>query len=247
MPLKIIGAGFGRTGTTSLYMALNQLGFPCYHMFELAQNKANRSHLDFWYKVANTPAGTQHDWEMVFANYTAAVDNPACCVWQELLASNSDAKVILSLHPKGPEAWYESTIETIYFTETKWQFRVLKIVTPVARKLGDMLSKLVWQRSHQGTMKDRTQAIAHYEQHIEKVKSTVASDRLLIFSVDQSWGPLCRFLDVAVPAGEFPTANDRAFFKKNITMMSLAAYGILVIAALAMGGALYGATHLKLF
>lgn len=28
MSLKIIGAGFGRTGTLSTYTALNQLGFP---------------------------------------------------------------------------------------------------------------------------------------------------------------------------------------------------------------------------
>ena len=32
MTLEIIGAGFGRTGTMSTYTALNQLGFPCYHM-----------------------------------------------------------------------------------------------------------------------------------------------------------------------------------------------------------------------
>lgn len=31
--LKVIGAGFGRTGTTSLKMALEELGFTkCYHM-----------------------------------------------------------------------------------------------------------------------------------------------------------------------------------------------------------------------
>ena len=40
MPLKIIGVGFGRTGTESLYTALNQLGYPCYHMFEVLRNKA---------------------------------------------------------------------------------------------------------------------------------------------------------------------------------------------------------------
>jgi hypothetical protein len=247
MPLEIIGAGFGRTGTTSLYMALNQLGFPCYHMFELAKNKANRSHLDFWRKVANTPAGTQHDWEKVFANYTAAVDNPACCVWRELLAANPDAKVILSLHPRGPEAWYDSTVETIYFTETMWQFKVLKIATPFGRKLGDMLTKLVWQRSHQGTMNDRTKAIAYYKQHAESIKSAVPSDRLLIFSADQGWEPLCGFLGVPSPAGAFPEANDRAFFKKNIAAMTMAAYVILAFAALAAGAALYGATQLKLF
>ena len=57
MPLKIIGAGFGRTGTDSTRLALNQLGFPCYHMREVFGKTA---HLDFWLKVANAPAGTQH-------------------------------------------------------------------------------------------------------------------------------------------------------------------------------------------
>ena len=53
MTLKIIGAGFGRTGTLSACTALNQLGFPCYHMFEVLENPANKSHLDFWVGVAN--------------------------------------------------------------------------------------------------------------------------------------------------------------------------------------------------
>ena len=36
MPLEIIGPGFGRTGTNSLKLALEHLGFgPCHHMFEV--------------------------------------------------------------------------------------------------------------------------------------------------------------------------------------------------------------------
>ncbi|MBR15662.1 MAG: sulfotransferase family protein, partial [Gammaproteobacteria bacterium] len=36
MSLRIIGAGFGRTGTLSLKLALEQLGFDkCYHMMEV--------------------------------------------------------------------------------------------------------------------------------------------------------------------------------------------------------------------
>lgn len=57
MSLKIIGAGYGRTGTLSTYTALNSLGFPCYHMFEVIENKENKTHLDFWNKVANSPGG----------------------------------------------------------------------------------------------------------------------------------------------------------------------------------------------
>src|SRR3569833_3271127 len=112
MPLKVIGAGFGRTGTTSLYMALTQLGFPSYHMFEIVQNKANKRHVDFWTKVADAPAGTPHDWETVFAINTTTNNNPTNNVWPELMAAYPDAKVILSLHPKGPNAWYDSTMET---------------------------------------------------------------------------------------------------------------------------------------
>ena len=63
--LKIIGAGFGRTGTWSTQAALNRLGFPCYHMQEVVLNKANRRHLDFWRKVANSAAGSSHDWNSV--------------------------------------------------------------------------------------------------------------------------------------------------------------------------------------
>jgi len=244
MPLQIIGAGFGRTGTTSLYMALGQLGFPCYHMFELVQNKANRPHLDFWHKVANTPAGTQHDWDTVFANYTAAVDNPACCVWPELMEAYPDAKVILSLHPKGPNAWYDSTMETIYAPERMWQFKVLRLASPWARKFGDMVTRLVWQRSHQGTMADRAKAIAFYEQHTERVKAGVPADRLLVFSADQGWEPLCAFLGVPVPADAYPEANDRAVFKKNLAGMRMAAYGMIAAAVVVLAGVVYGVARL---
>ncbi len=241
MALKIIGAGFGRTGTLSLYTALNQLGFPCYHMFEVLENPANKSHLDFWRRVANGREGEQFDWEQVFAHYTACVDNPACCVWRELLNAYPDAKVILTLHPRGPEAWYESTIDTIYFTETMWQFKVLELTTPFGRKMGEMSRKLIWQRSHRGTMNDRQKAIAHYQQHIEDVKAAVPADRLLVYSVDQGWGPLCAFLDLPEPATEFPNVNDRAAIKATIRGMTRGAYGILGIGAVVLAGLIWGA------
>src|SRR5580765_5971017 len=185
MSLKVIGAGFGRTGTMSTYKALPELGFPCYHMMEIIGNKDNKSHIDFWNKVTNDPEGQQQNWDEVFSNYTAAVDNPASCVWKELMQAYPDAKVLLTLHPKGAEAWYKSTRDTIYFTETLWQFKVLKAVVPFMRKFGNMSTNLIWKRSLKGTMKDKAAAIAFYNKHIEDVKATVPADKLLIFSVDQ--------------------------------------------------------------
>jgi len=243
MALKIIGAGFGRTGTLSAYTALNQLGFPCYHMFEVIENKDNKSHLDFWRRVANSEPGMQHDWEQVFSRYTAAVDNPACCVWRELMVAYPDAKVLLTVHPRGAEAWYESTIETIYFTETMWQFKVLEWTTPFGRKMGDMCHKLIWQRAHKGTMGDRSAAIAFYEQHIADVKAAVPPEQLLVFSVDEGWKPLCDFLQVPVPDSKFPNVNDRAAIKKTLADMTRGAYVILGIGAAVVAGLAYGAFH----
>ncbi len=244
MTLEIIGAGFGRTGTLSVYTALRQLGFPCYHMFEVLENKENKTHLDFWRKVANEAAGTQHPWEQVFSKYTATLDNPASCVWRELLAAYPDAKVVLTVHPRGADIWYESTLDTIYFTETMWQFKVLKFATSFGRKFGDMCHKLIWQRMHRGTMNDRDQAIAHYHHHIAEVKAAVPPDRFLVFSADQGWNPLCAFLGVPVPESAFPNVNDRAAIKKTLSKLTRGAYVILGVGAMAFAGLVYGAFRL---
>jgi hypothetical protein len=192
--------------------------------------------------VANSPVNQQHDWNKVFEKYTATVDNPGCCVWRELLEVYPDAKVILTLHPRGPEAWYESTINTIYFTEIMWQFKILKVFTPIAKKMGNMSSKLIWQRSHKGTMTDKTAAIARYHEHIEEIKATVPSERLLTFTVDQGWEPLCKFLEVEVPNSEFPNVNDSTEIKKAIANMTKGAYVFLSIGVLALIGIIYGLT-----
>lgn len=244
MALEIIGVGFGRTGTTSLFAALNQLGKPCYHMFEVTHNKANKAHKYFWLKVARAQPGVQHDWEQVFSGYVAAVDNPACVVWRELMQAYPQAKLILTLHPKGAQAWYDSTMQTIYSTRGMWQFKVLRAVTPFGRVFGEFVDKLIWQRGHQGTMADRDKAIAFYEQHIDTIRNEVPADRLLVFSVNEGWEPLCRFLGVPVPATPFPNVNDRAEFQKIKDDMKRGAYVILGIGAALAAAVVYGLVKL---
>jgi len=110
--------------------------------------------------------------------------------------------------------------------------------------MGGMSHKLIWQRAHQGTMSDRQKAIAHYQQHIEEVKAAVPPDRLLVYSVDQGWGPPCDFLGVPVPASKFPNVNDRAEIKKIIRGMTRGAYVILALLAGAIVSLAYAASRL---
>src|SRR5689334_16944208 len=78
--LKVIGAGFGRTGTASLKVALEELGFgPCYHMSEAFQHP---EHSEIWEAAAQ---GQQVDWEKIFANYQATVDWPGCIFYEQFM------------------------------------------------------------------------------------------------------------------------------------------------------------------
>ena len=107
MGLEVIGAGFGRTGTLSLKLALEQLGFAqCYHMFEVMNHP---EHVPLW-RAAHR--GEPTDWEALFAGYRAAVDWPSCNFWREQLDTWPDAKVILT--QRDPERWYTSVMNTIW-------------------------------------------------------------------------------------------------------------------------------------
>ena len=105
--MKVIGAGFGRTGTMSLKVALEKLGFgPCYHMTEVF---AHPEHTHFWLSAWR---GEPADWEGVLGDYEATVDWPACTFYEELMERYPGAKVLLSV--RDPDRWYESTRSTIY-------------------------------------------------------------------------------------------------------------------------------------
>jgi len=236
MTLQIIGAGFGRTGTASLQVALGMLGFPAYHMKEVFDRSHGLDHLGFWTKVANAPAGEQHDWPMILEpHYTATTDFPACSVWRELHQAYPDAKVVLSLHPKGAAGWYDSAIETIWFTDGTWQFRVMGLVVPFMRKFRHMTHVVIWERALKGTMPDRAKAVARYEAHADEVKAAIPPEQLLVYSVDQGWGPLCAFLGVPVPDAPFPRTNDRAEFLGRIKGLKTAVHAGLAVAAVLVG------------
>jgi len=107
MALKIIGAGFGRTGTLSLKQALERLGFgPCYHMLELGKTP---EHVALWRDAA---AGRPVDWAALFRDYRSAVDWPSCNFWEAQLAAFPDARVLLSA--RNPERCYASVLRTLY-------------------------------------------------------------------------------------------------------------------------------------
>ena len=203
MTLQIIGAGFGRTGTSSVRSALSVLGYPCYHMFDLLFAPEARGHLGFWRDLVGRDDVSDVDWSTVFADYKATIDFPAAPFWRELSEAYPEAKVLLTHHVRGAGAWYDSTYETIYAEMKRGS------ESSFGRTFIEMMNGLVWNGMLQGVMEDREAAIALYRAHTEEVRDTIPAERLLVLSADEGWEPLCAFLGHQMPEEPFPRSNDR--------------------------------------
>lgn len=223
--LRIIGAGFGRTGTFSMKTALETLGFgPCYHMVEVIGHPARNAQ---W---AGIIAGQPADWPAVFAGFHACVDWPACSFYAPLMDMYPNAKVLLTL--RDPDAWYESVRATIYRTrelartlpaedapddaQDRSEAQTEAQVMAGRRAHARMVSALIWQQTFDGRFEDRDYALSVFHAHNDAVKRRVPADRLLVYETGSGWEPLCAFLGVAVPVEPFPRLNDRAEFVARV-------------------------------
>ncbi len=203
MALRVVGAGFGRTGTLSTKAALEALGFTrCYHMLEVGLHP---DHPSAWRRAA---AGKTVDWAALFNLYQATVDWPACAFWPQLLEAFPDAKVLLTV--RDPAAWCASFRETIA--------EVLALSPPAGfEEFFAMIHETITERTLDGVVGDDDHLIGCYERHNQRVIDAVPADRLLVFDVREGWEPLCEFLACDVPDEPFPNVNDRAFFKNMVS------------------------------
>ncbi|HJR81332.1 MAG TPA: sulfotransferase [Anaerolineales bacterium] len=200
MALKVIGAGFGRTGTRSLKVALEELGFGrCYHMVEVMKNPR---HLKHWAQIME---GGKADWEALFQGYQAATDWPVAAYYKDLMSVYPDSKVILTV--RDPERWHISIMNTLY--QLSRRFTRFTRIIPSAHQFLNAMEKAIWQGIFHNRLEDRTHAIQVFKDHIEEVKRVVPANRLLIFEARHGWEPLCAFLNVPVPVNKpYPHEND---------------------------------------
>lgn len=241
--MKVIGAGFGRTGTASLKAALETLGFgPCYHMIEVFRHP---EHAEFWEAAWR---GEPVDWDGVLGAYEATVDWPACTFYRELLQRHPEAKVLLSV--RDPESWYASTRESIYELSkiiagsrlSRAIFAFVSLFVPGVFDIGRMTKEIIWQGTFDGEFEDEHHAIEVFNRHNAEVRRRVPRDQLFVYEVEEGWGPLCEFLSVEEPDKPFPRLNDAAEMRRRIVgvrALSVAvptALALLVIAALALLG-----------
>ena len=220
MSIKIIGAGFPRTGTTTLKQALETLGYSkTYHFKDLI---ADPDRLKDWEEL-ETKGHT--NFAALFDGFVATVDFPGYPYYKILLEKYPDAKVILT--KRKFEAWYESTRKTVWKAGPQ----------TVPAKLAMLLKMLFNQRLRQtfkcikfmratylgkqfdNKFASREHAEKVFYNHIAEVSEYVPKEQLLIYDVAEGWEPLCRFLSCPIPREPFPHLNKKEHFHAMVKGM----------------------------
>jgi hypothetical protein len=201
MTLRVVGAGLGRTGTTSLKVALEHLlEAPCYHMDEVY---AHPEHVEVWRSaLRGDPSGLAG----IMEGYAATVDFPAGAFWRELGAMFPDALVVLTVR-ESAEAWWRSANRTIFEKNRQ----PVAPGDPLAVSSGMIAELMSWRFTPDWN--DRDSAMAAYERHNDAVRRGVDPGRLLEWKADDGWEPLCAALDLPVPSTAFPHKNSAREFR----------------------------------
>ncbi|MFG2577454.1 sulfotransferase family protein [Streptomyces sp. NPDC048481] len=214
--LKLINAGLGRTGTTSLKAALDRLGLgPSFHMFDIV---GDAERLRQWERIVCD--GERPDWAAAFDGYRSAVDGPCALYYRQISEAFPDAKVLLTV--RDADSWYRSTHDTLY------QFALRSAANPpepgsAQARLFRITGTMVWDGLFGGRFSDKDHAVEVYHRHNEEVVRVMGADNVLVYDVREGWEPLCAFLGVDVPREEFPRTNDTASMRQRIAAAAGAA------------------------
>ncbi|KAI1345339.1 P-loop containing nucleoside triphosphate hydrolase protein [Xylaria sp. FL0043] len=225
-PMKVLVLGLSRTGTATIYTALQTLGMNPYHFKEVNRNKHN-GHFEFWLQVVRAKyQGVGEpmkgpDFDQVLWNYDAVTDAPGCLFVEELVEAYPEAKVILTT--RTPESWLESIRSTL-LELVSWRSWVIRALFDRDFSAGYWTlfdsTMAVWSRnlppwkpSSYPTLLDS------FEKHNTLVRKVVPKDKLLDFHPTMGWAPLCAFLGVPTPEGKFPHVNDGKYFLRHHTSL----------------------------
>lgn len=217
MALQVIGTGQGRTGTMSLKLALEELGFnKCYHMYVLIEE-----HPEDVVYFEKAERGEKVDWDELFKGYLSAVDFPVIRYYKDIVAKYPDAKIIHTT--RDFESWFESMTKTIFWAMQPGPGRMLKMMVrlPFSSQLRKQLRVLKYngmmvRKVFGNNLKDKAKIKEVFTQYNKEVLETIPKERLLSFDVKSGWEPLCKFLNVPIPSTPFPKVNSSNEFINNV-------------------------------
>jgi len=216
--LKVVGVGYGRTGTYSLTLALEELGFPTLHtqhMYEHAEvfgmwiDEVFQPSIDTGNATLRNP-----NLQLVADNgFQATCDLPMALYYEQVMEEFPDCKFILTTR-KTSEEWFRSwDTLTKSITQPARFGNFVPAVRPIMIYLRWLFTMVNKDTSYLSVpyplpAQQKAPSMASYEAHNRKVRATIPKDRLLEYNVRDGWAPLCRFMEIDnCPSSSFPKTN----------------------------------------
>mmetsp|Transcript_11567 Transcript_11567/g.21366 ORF Transcript_11567/g.21366 Transcript_11567/m.21366 type:complete len:376 (-) Transcript_11567:183-1310(-) len=217
--LKVVGVGYGRTGTYSLALALDELGFPTLHTQHLYENAEIFDHLvnNVFYKsiLEDEVIMGNPDFDLLLkGGFTATMDLPFALYFDQIKEQYPECKFILTVR-ENSDIWFRSwdiltksiskpaQYTSFIFTHVRkleYYMRWLFSVVNADKKFLSHPFPLPPQNKHD--------AVSSYEKHNQLVRDSIPSSQLLEYNVRQGWEPLCQFLEISnCPSIPFPKSN----------------------------------------
>ncbi|EME42515.1 hypothetical protein DOTSEDRAFT_73380 [Dothistroma septosporum NZE10] len=122
---------------------------------------------------------------------------------EEIIRAYPDAKIILTIR-EDEERWLRSFLDTLWYNYTTWSHWFLRNVDSQWREQGAFLSPF-YERFHGDPVAHGLRVYREHKAVVQRV--TEPKERLLVYDVNQGWGPLCAFLQQHVPTENFPKTN----------------------------------------
>jgi len=212
--MKIICAGFQKTGTKSLSRALEMLGYKVYDAAE-TYVYMRQTWLDFFAgKITIEHVCEEYD----KAGVDVIVDGPGNYFWREMAEYWPKAKIILTVRDN-EDKWYESMLQ-FYRGTIKWVGRLAYLgkLSPYGYSTEVGLTipyhHLMFGNSNFHPFVQDFDNINNpetykrkYREHNIIVQTTAPRDRLLVMNVKEGWEPVCKLLGQPIPNCGFPFRN----------------------------------------
>ena len=231
-PLQLICPGFPRSATESLQVALLQLGYDhTYHGWDVLLEEPHR--LPAWARLGQRKFDGEEDgdctitaeeFDALIGHSQAVIDTAASVFAAELITAYPDAKVILNTR-SDLDAWNDSCVKNVGEINENWSIWFSSFFTSYGywswKAYERYLHPGLFRAPCSGSRGEVQKAIKKngkwiYREHCAMIRGMVPKERLLEWSVEDGWQPLCEFLGKPVPDEPFPRTNGPAGFAKRV-------------------------------
>ncbi|WP_319577407.1 sulfotransferase [uncultured Desulfobacter sp.] len=206
--MKILCAGLSKTGTTSLSIALNHLGYKGIHFDVVRLRNA----------VLTSNKHTEGSFR-VYDDIDYVSDLPASYFYKELSQEYPNAKIILTVRDE--DSWWESM---------KRHIEINSVYKKGARVIGFLLdsaqfhNNIFVRKYYEGLVMQEIRTLTYgsykakewsyrkkYREHNRSVIDYYGEKNILIMNINSGdgWDALCDYLGRHIPNIDFPHANKR--------------------------------------